>query len=143
MRSLRSFCLAVGFVLATVAVPAHAGNSATAGVALGFARVSLADGSVTAFGGKGTQDVTTGPTSTGLIVYFNGRYPKNITRDLVIAQATAEGDADHALALANAIVSIAGRDQIAVSVNGWNGGSAAAFDGFVFVTLYAGVAPDP
>jgi hypothetical protein len=141
MRSLRSLSLVVAFVLATVAAPVRAGNLSTAGVAIGFARVNLGDGSVAAFGGRGTQDVTTGPTSTGLILYFNGRYPKAITRDVVIAQATAEGDADHPIALANAIVSIAGRDQIAVSVNGWNG--ASSFDGYVFVTLYVGLVPKP
>lgn len=142
MRSLRSSCLALVSLLAILAVPAHAGPS-TAGVALGFARVKLGDGTVTAFGGKGTKSVTTGPTSNSLIVYFNGSYPKKIARDLVIAQATAEGDVDHTFALANAIVSIAGNDQIAVSVNAWNADSPTAFDGYVFVTIYAGVAPNP
>jgi hypothetical protein len=141
MRTLRSSCLALVSLFAVLAVPARAGNLSTAGVAIGFARVNLGDGSVAAYGGRGTQDVTTGPTSTGLILYFNGRYPKALTRDLVIAQATAEGDSDHPFALANAIVSIAGHDQIAVSVNGWNG--AAAFDGYVFVTLYVGLTPQP
>jgi hypothetical protein len=129
--------------LAILAAPAHAGGPSSAGVALGFARVKLADGSVTAFGGRGTRSVTTGPTSNSLIVYFNGRYPKNITRDLVIAQATAEGDVDHTFALANAIVSIAGPGQIAVSVNAWNADSSATFDGYVFVTIYAGMPPAP
>ncbi|HTO08678.1 MAG TPA: hypothetical protein VMR86_16645 [Myxococcota bacterium] len=142
MRTLRSSCLALVSLVAILAMPAHAGGPATAGVALGFARVNLGDGTVSAFGGKGTKTVTTGPTSTGLILYFNGKYPKNIVRELVIAQATAEGDVDHPVALANAIVSIANATQIAVSLNGWNADSADAFDGFAFVTLYAGVAPE-
>jgi len=140
-RKLRSLCLVVASMLAIVAVPAHAGNPATAGVALGFARVRLADGVVSAFGGKGTSAVTTGPTSNGLILSFEGRYPKTLTRDLVIAQATAEGDGDNPFALANAIVASANRDQIIVSVNGWKANSVDAFDGWVFVTLYAGVVP--
>jgi len=139
MRTLRS-CLVLVSLLGFVAVPAH-GGPATAGTAVGFARVKLADGSITAFGGKGTKAVTTGPTSNGIAIYFDGKYQKDITRDVVIAQASAEGDADHPFALANAIVSIATRDQIAVSVNGWNGDSADAFDGYVFVTLYMGLPP--
>jgi hypothetical protein len=141
MRTLRSSYLALVSLLAIVAMPVQAGNLAAAGVALGFARVNLGDGTVSAYGGKGTQSVTTGPGGGGIIVYFDGKYPKNITRELVIAQATAEGDADHPIALANAIVSIAGRTQIAVSLNGWNG--ADAFNGYVFVTLYSGLPPAP
>jgi hypothetical protein len=140
-HSLRTLGLFVVCCLVLTAPPAHATGMASAGVALGFARVKLDDGTVSAFGGKGTIQVTTGPTGTGLIVFFNGKYPKNISRELVVAQATAEGDDAGQFAVANAIVASATRDQISVTVNAWTSDTKAAVNGYVFVVLYAGVAP--
>jgi len=142
MRShLRSLCLVFAF-LVIAAVPAHAGGPSSAGVAVGFARVNLDDGTVTSFGGKGTKEVTTGPTSTGVILFFVGKYPKDLTRELVVAHATAEGDEDNQYAVANAIVANATRDQISVVVNAWKSSTLAPATGYAFVILYSAVAPE-
>jgi hypothetical protein len=132
--------LVVASSLATAAVPAHAGP-ATTGAAIGFARVNLGDGTVAAFGGKGTKSVSTGPTGgPGLAVSFVGKFPKDLTPDQVIVQATAEAFEGN-LAVANAVVSFATKDQVIVNVNGWLAGTSTPVDGYVFLTVYSGVAP--
>jgi hypothetical protein len=141
-HSLRCLSLAVALFCAVLAVPAHAGNPASSGIAVGFARVRLSDGSVSGFGGRGTKDVTTGPTGTGVIVFFDGRYSKKLTREQVIVQATAEADESGQLAVANAIVADADNSHIVVTVNGWIAGTETQIDGYVFLTVYAGVAPE-
>src|SRR5262245_34877353 len=110
-HSLRCLSLAVAFACAVLAVPAHAGP-ATSGQAIGFARVRLSDGVVTAFGGKGTKEVSTGPTGSGVIVFFDGRYPKKLAREQVVVQATAEADEAGQFAVANAIVADADNGRI-------------------------------
>jgi hypothetical protein len=139
-QSLRLLGWSVAFCL-LAALPARALGPSTSGVAIGFARVNLADGTVSAFGGHGTSAVTTGPTSSGLIVFFDGKYPKNISREWVVAQATAEGDDAGEFAVANAIVASATNNEISVTVNAWQSNNTAAVDGYVFVVLYAGVPP--
>lgn len=140
-RGFRLLCVAVLFGSAVAAAPAHAGGPSSAGVAIGFARVRLSDGVVSAFGGKGTKNADTGPTGTGVIVFFDGRYPKNLTRDQVIVQATAEADEAGQHAVANAIVASASSDQIVVTVNAWESNSLDPVDGYVFLTVFAGVVP--
>ncbi len=140
-HSLRLLSLLVASSFVVLAAPARAGSPTTSGVAIGFARVKLDDGTVTAFGGKGTKTVTTGPSGTGLVVSFNGSFPKNLTPEQVIVQATAEALEPDLLAVANGIVSLASKDQIVVTVNGWISGTAVPIDGYVFVTLYAGLPP--
>jgi hypothetical protein len=139
--SLRLVCVAVVSCLA-VAVPARASGPSISGVAVGFARVNLGDGSVAAFGGRGTRSVTTGPSGgTGLIVFFNGVYPKKLTSAQVVVQATAEASEADQFAVANGIVASAGNDQIVVTVNGWIAGTQTPVDGYVFVTVFAGEPP--
>ena len=140
---MRSFVVAVASLLVIAAMPAHAGGPASAGVAIGFARVNLDDGTVTSFGGKGTKGVTTGPTSNGVIVFFDGRYPKDLVREMVLVHATAEADEANPFAVANAIVASANKDQISVTVNAWKSSTLEPANGNVFVILYAAVAPDP
>ena len=138
---MRSFVVAVASLLVIAAMPAHAGGPASAGVAIGFARVNLDDGTVTAFGGKGTQEVTTGPTSTGVIVFFNGKYPKDLAREMVVAHATPEATEDQQFAVANAIVVSASKAQVSVLVNAWKSSTLETAAGNVFVILYAAVEP--
>jgi hypothetical protein len=141
-HSLRLLSLLVMSSFVFLATAAQAGGPATGGVAIGFARVKLDDGTVSAFGGKGTKSVTTGPSGTGLLVSFTGKFPKNLTSDQVIVQATAEASDGQLLAVANGIVSLATKDQIVVTVNGWLAATATPIDGYVFLTLYAGVPPE-
>lgn len=143
-HSLRILSLVVVSCFAVLAVPARAGNPASSGVAVAFARVRLSDGVVTAFGGKGTKSVETGPIigGVGIAVFFTGRYPKSLTRDQVVVQATAEADEAGEFAAANAIVAGASRDGISVTVNAWDTSSGAALDGYVFLTLFSGLDPE-
>jgi hypothetical protein len=142
-HSLRLLSVAVVSCFAVVAVPAHAGNTASAGVVVGFARVNLGDGTVSAFGGKGTRAVSTGPTLGGVIVFLDGKYWKDLTRDQVVVQATAEAGSGSEFAVANAIVASATRDSISVTVNAWQwtAGGPAPVDGWVFLTVYSGLVP--
>jgi len=137
--SLRLVCVAVVSCLA-LAVPARASGPSIAGVAVGFARINLADGTVAAYGGRGTKSVTTGANlGGGWIVFFNGSYPKRLTDATVVVQATAEA-ADQ-FAVANAIVASAGATQIVVTANAWDAGTSTPVDGYVFITVYAGEPP--
>ncbi|MFI5314975.1 MAG: hypothetical protein ACHQ6T_04695 [Myxococcota bacterium] len=138
---MRLLCLAVVSCFAAVAVPAQAGSPGSGGVAVGFARVSLADGTVAAFGGRGTKTVTTGPNTTGVIVFFSGKFPKNLASDQVVVQATAEAGDGGEFAVANALVVSATNSEIVVTVNGWIAGSETAYGGYVFLTVFAGTAP--
>jgi hypothetical protein len=140
-QSLRLLFFVVASFMAVVAVPAHAGNPASSGVAVGFARVRLSDGAVSAFGGKGTKSVTTGPTVGGIIVFFDGSYPKKLGREQVVVQATAEAGGGGAFGVANAIVADADNHSISITVNAWESASHAALDGYVFLIVYAGVPP--
>ena len=138
-HSLRLLSLLVASSLVVLAVPARAGTSASSGVAIGFARVNLGDGAVAAFGGKGTRSGVTGASGgSGLVVSFTGRFPKNLAPEQVIVQATAEAGG---LSVANAVVSLASQTQVVVDVNGWISGTGTPIDGWVFLTLYAGVPP--
>jgi hypothetical protein len=142
-HGVRLLCVAVVFGAAVAAAPAQAGP-ASAGVAVGFARVNLGDGTVSAWGGKGTKAVTTGPSGgTGLIIFFDGKFPKDLTRDAVVVQATAEASEPDQFAVANAIVSTAASDQIVVTVNGWIAGTETPVDGYVFLTVWAATVPKP
>ncbi|HKC49851.1 MAG TPA: hypothetical protein VKF60_03595 [Myxococcota bacterium] len=108
-------------------------------MAIGFARVNLGDGAVAAFGGKGTKSVVTGSLGgPGLVVSFTGKFPKNLAPEQVIVQATAEAAG---LSVANAVVSLASQTQIVVNVNGWTSSTGTPIDGYVFLTIYAGVLP--
>jgi len=130
--------------LALAAPAAHAGNIGASGVALGFARVHLADANdptIVSFGGRGTRTASVGMSpGPGVIVLFAGRYPKNIAPDCVIVQATAEGGT---AAVANAVVVTATNAQIVVGVNAFTSTTGAAItQGDVFVTVFAGAPPD-
>ncbi len=120
-----------------------AGN-ASSGASVGFARVSIKERRIDSFGGKGTKSVTAGPTASGVLVIFNGKYPKSISREHVIVQATAEGPNGAAFSVANAVVSGASQTQIIVTVNGWvsnDGSSGTVLDGIVFLSVFAGRPP--
>jgi hypothetical protein len=141
-HSLRLLLLVVASSLAVVAMPAQAGSTATAGLAIGFARVNLGDGTVTAYGGRGTRSVTTGESGgAGRIVSFSGKYAKNLTVDQVLVQATAEASDGEPLAVANAVVSLASATQIIITVHGWTAGTATPITGNVFLTVYSGLTP--
>jgi hypothetical protein len=141
-RSLSRSCAVVAFCLTALALPARASGPSVAGVAVAFARVNLADGTVTAFGGRGTRSVVTGPSGgSGLIVLFSGRYPRNLTSAAVVVQATAEASEPDQFAVANAIVANASKDQIVVTVYGWTAGTQTPVDGYVFITLFLGEPP--
>jgi hypothetical protein len=143
-HSLRLLSLLVVSSFVVLAAPAQAGSTATSGVAIGFARIKLGDMSVSAFGGKGTKSVTTGLSGgTGVAVSFSGKFPKNLIPDQVIVQATAEAAEPDLLAVANAVVSLASATQIVVVVNGWIANTTTPVDGYVFVTLYSGLPPQP
>jgi hypothetical protein len=143
--SLRFWSLAaIAATLAFAAAPARAGNVGASGVALGFARVHLADANdptIVSFGGRGTRTASVGMSpGPGVIVLFAGRYPKNIAPDDVIVQATAEGGT---AAVANAVVVTATNAQIVVGVNAFTSTTGAAItQGDVFVTVFAGSPPD-
>jgi hypothetical protein len=142
IRSLSRSCAVVAFCLVALALPARASGPSVSGVAVAFARVDLADGTVTAFGGRGTRSVATGPSGgSGLIVLFNGTYPRNVTSASMIVQATAEGSEASPFAVANAIVANATKTQIVVTVNAWISGTQTPTDGIVFITLFAGEPP--
>ena len=142
---LRSCSLAaVLATLAFAAAPAHAGNIGSSGVALCFARVHLDDANdptIVSFGGKGTKTAAVGMSpGPGVIVLFAGRFPKNISPDSVIVQATAEGGA---AAVANGVVVTATNAQIVVGVNAFTSTTGAAVtQGDVFVTVFAGSPPE-
>ena len=146
MRFLLRFCslAAVLATLAFAAAPTRAGNIGSNGVALGFARVHLDDANdptVLSFGGKGTKSANVGVSpGAGVIVLFAGRYPKNISPDSVIVQATAEGGT---AAVANGVVVTATNAQIVVGVNAFTSTTGAAItQGDVFVTVFAGSPPE-
>ncbi|HXZ85153.1 MAG TPA: hypothetical protein VEI82_06660 [Myxococcota bacterium] len=146
MRSSLRICslVAIFASLAFGAAPALAGNIGASGVALAFARVHLSDANdptVVSFGGRGTKTATVGvSTGPGVIVLFAGRYPKTVSPDDVIVQATAEGGAT---AVANAVVVSATSSQLVVGVSAFTSTTGSAItQGDVFVTVFAGSPPD-
>ena len=108
-HSWRPSFAAVFVACLVFAAPALAGP-ASSGAAVGFARVNMADGAISALGGKGSKFVSSGPmVGEGIVtLFFAGRYPKNLGREQVVALASVEPVGEGCeFALANAVVSSA------------------------------------
>jgi hypothetical protein len=137
MRKL-ALCALTAMVV-SLAAPVQAGPS-TSGMSVAFARVELSDSdrTVTAFGGKGTKSVETGVAGNGVLISFRGKYPKNLTTDMVLVQATAEASDGAEFTVANAIVSIVSPTQIVIAVKTYNPSTLAIVDGNVSVNVFVG-----
>lgn len=137
MRKL-ALCALTAMVV-SLAAPVQAGPS-TSGMSVAFARIELSDSArtVTAFGGKGTKSVETGMAGNGVLISFKGKYPKNLTTDMVMVQATAETGEGAEFAVANAVVAIVSSTQIVISVKTFNPSTLAVVDGNVSVAVYVG-----
>src|SRR5262245_57607534 len=78
-----------GVLFLFAARPAVAGPAKN-GKAVAYAKVNLNDASVRSFGGKTSAAVGTLNSPGDVNVVFTGKFPKGITIDQVIVQATCE-----------------------------------------------------
>jgi hypothetical protein len=129
------------------AAPAHAGGLSATGTAVGYAHVHLQDAndpSLVSWGGRSAKSATVGVSpGAGVIVFFNGHYPRDITPDDIVVVATADGTGENAHAVANAVVVTANSQQIVVGVNPFVSNTGAAVtQGDVYVTVFAGIPPN-
>ena len=110
------------------------------GVAVAFAKADIGTGDLLSFGGKGTTEATItdrNPTSGEIQVTFTGKYPKNITKDNIILNATHESSSTFGV-VADAFAYEASPTQIVIIVGEWETDTLAAVADRVFLTVYVG-----
>ena len=136
MKKTRALVIAAVAILSAAAQPALATDPSKSGVSVAFARVSTNDGTLKAFGGKGTTSAmgTTGEAG-GALVTFTGKYPKTIDANKVVVQATCLSGNYEA---ANAVVNSASSTQIDVLVYCWKSDTLLYTGDDAFVSVYIG-----
>ena len=121
------------------AVSAPKGSSQSkGGAAVAYAKADIATQKILSFGGKGTTAATvSGGNSNAFInVTFTGKYPKGVTEDQVIINATAQSSD---FGVANAVVVSASSSQLVVEVSGWVSTNANSNVGeTVFMSVFIG-----
>jgi hypothetical protein len=123
-----------GTVKASAPKPSHQSKS---GVAVAYAKADILNQVVLSFGGKGTTaaEATSGDGLNFIEVTFTGKYPKDITADQVIINATAQTSF---FPVANAIVSDVNPTQLVVQVSAWVSNTQEGNGEIVFFTVYLG-----
>jgi hypothetical protein len=118
--------------------PAKPSSQSKSGVAVAYAKANIGTLSLLSFGGKGTTSaaVTGGVISNYVDITFTGKYPKDITADQVILNATAKS---YDFGVANTEVVSVNPTQLVISVSGWISTNTVTHSGeTVFVTVYMG-----
>jgi hypothetical protein len=134
MKAYTNMLLALG-ISAVLGGTAMAGPDRT-GQSIAFARIDGATGDVTAVGGVGTKSAVGVRNSTGdYVITFTGRYPKTISAEKVVVQATAES---FNFGVANAVVQSVSATQITVEEFTWDSPVATEADNNCFLTLFLG-----
>ena len=112
-------------------------SQSKSGAAVAYAKASISTGSILSFGGKGTTSaVVSGTDSNSYVdVTFTGKYPKDITEDQVIINATAQSS-DYGVA--NTVVISATSSQLVVEVSAWVSDTEVANGETVFLTVHLG-----
>jgi hypothetical protein len=113
-------------------------SASKSGAAVAYAKADIASQTILSFGGKGTlaAAVSGGSSNAFIDVKFTGKYPKDITVDQVIVNATAQSSD---FGVANAIVQSASPSQLVVEVSGWVSTNTDSTAGeTVFMSVYLG-----
>jgi hypothetical protein len=144
--AMRKFLMTV-VALAIVVVMFRAGSVKAAavkpsaqsksGAAVAYAKVDLLAGSLLSFGGKGTTSavISDSSVSNWVDVTFTGKYPKDVTEDQVIINATCQSD-DYGVA--NAQVISVSSSQLVIEVYGWVSDTEESNGEKVFFTVFLG-----
>jgi hypothetical protein len=134
MKASTNMLLALG-ISAVLGGTAIAGPDRT-GQSIAFARIDGPTGAVTAVGGAGTKSAVGVRNSAGdYTITFTGHYPKTLTADKVVVNATAESAS---FGVANAIVQNVSSTQITVEIFTWDSPVATEVDNNCFLTLFLG-----
>jgi hypothetical protein len=115
----------------------HAGSVASAakkGAAVGYAKVAI-NGTVLAYGGKGTTGVTSFADGGAQTVTFTGKYPDDLSPGKVIATSTAEASI---YGVTNLTVGIANATTIVVTVYDWKSDNTNNWGSDIHVVLHIG-----
>ena len=136
MKDMKAFAVAAGVILAAMVQPAVAGPAKT-GKSVAFASVDTGTGMLATFGGKGTTSAT---SSAGLgpgcaLVNFVGRYPRTITPNQIVLEATAQtGD----FGVASAQAGTVSPTEIDIQVCSWVSNTLSGSPEQVFVNVFIG-----
>ena len=116
---------------------AIAGSPSKSGAAVAFAKVNLGTGNLVTFGGKGTKSASITDTDIGSYaeVTFTGKYPKDVTTDQIVINATCESDN---YGVANAFAVSATSTQLVIGVYGWESDTQTYQGDRVFFTVFIG-----
>jgi hypothetical protein len=120
------------------AAAAKRSSQSKSGMAVAYAKANIGTGTILSFGGKGTTaaEVTAANLSQDIWITFTGKYPKDITTNQVILNATAQA---HDYGVANARVYTANPTQIEVAVSGWISDNTSSSSGeTVFLAVFLG-----
>jgi hypothetical protein len=134
MKAMGSLVLVLGIAVGlggtAMAGPDRSGQS------IAFARIDGASGNVTATGGVGTKSAAGVRNSAGdYTITFTGHYPKTITVDQVVVNASAES---LQFGVANAVVQSVSPTQIQVEEFTWSSPTETEVDNTCFLTLFLG-----
>jgi hypothetical protein len=110
--------MAVAMVRAASMSTPKPSSASKSGAAVAYAKADILTQTVLSFGGKGTTAaaVSGGQSNSFIDVKFTGKYPKDVTVDQVIINATAQSSD---FGVANATVVSASPSQLVVEVSGW------------------------
>ncbi len=107
------------------------------GGSIAYAKLSVATGSVVAFGGKGTAQASSSGGGFWTVT-FTGKYPEDITADHLILQSSCQS---FDYGVANSYVQSASPTEIVVGIYCWKSDTLLPDGGDAFVNVFFGRLP--